>query len=139
MAQQDISALDYDHFRYHIIATFAHFLNNIKQYSYKKLNNNWWKICAKEFVPILDDKGQTLEDTQKKLFDRVMAEFPIDFLTEAQSNKLLSLLGIVCQNFIGRPTFTCYCGDRGCDGDCGVQSCGSCIDVCRCNKYNYRD
>ena len=28
-----------------------------------------------------------------------------------------------------------YCGDRYCDWGCGVQSCGGCIDVCRCSRY----
>jgi hypothetical protein len=28
--------------------------------------------------------------------------------------------------------WVCNCGDKECDGGCGVQSCGSCIDVCRC-------
>lgn len=26
----------------------------------------------------------------------------------------------------------CYCGHEECQQDCGTQSCGSCIDVCRC-------
>jgi hypothetical protein len=25
-----------------------------------------------------------------------------------------------------------YCGDEECDGECGVQQCGVCIDCCRC-------
>jgi hypothetical protein len=29
-----------------------------------------------------------------------------------------------------------YCGDEDCDGECGVQYCGCCIDVCRCS-YNW--
>ena len=27
----------------------------------------------------------------------------------------------------------CYCGDKSCDGNCGVLSCG-CIDCCRCGE-----
>jgi hypothetical protein len=29
----------------------------------------------------------------------------------------------------------CYCGYEECDWGCGVQSCGGCIDVCRCDRY----
>ncbi len=29
----------------------------------------------------------------------------------------------------------CYCKDEECDWGCGVQSCGGCIDVCRCDRY----
>jgi hypothetical protein len=25
-----------------------------------------------------------------------------------------------------------YCGDDRCEGECGIQDCGLCIDVCRC-------
>jgi hypothetical protein len=28
-----------------------------------------------------------------------------------------------------------YCGDQYCNIDCGVQSCGGCIDVCRCDRF----
>ncbi len=30
----------------------------------------------------------------------------------------------------------CSCGMDGCDGDCGTQGCGRCIDVCRCHCYD---
>jgi hypothetical protein len=29
----------------------------------------------------------------------------------------------------------CYCKDEECDWGCGVQSCGGCIDVCRCDRW----
>lgn len=28
-----------------------------------------------------------------------------------------------------------YCGDEDCEGGCGVQRCGVCIDVCRCDRW----
>ncbi len=28
-----------------------------------------------------------------------------------------------------------YCGEEECDGECGVQPCGECIDTCRCHCY----
>ena len=30
----------------------------------------------------------------------------------------------------------CYCDDKHCPGDCGVQDCGVCVDVCRCGGYD---
>jgi hypothetical protein len=31
-----------------------------------------------------------------------------------------------------------YCGEEWCEGNCGVQSCGACIDTCRCCEDNGR-
>jgi hypothetical protein len=28
-----------------------------------------------------------------------------------------------------------YCGENDCEGDCGVQRCGMCIDTCRCCEW----
>jgi hypothetical protein len=32
--------------------------------------------------------------------------------------------------------YRCPCIDEECDGSCGVQSCGRCIDVCRCCRHS---
>jgi hypothetical protein len=125
-----ISAVDNYYFQFHIVATFAEYLNNIGRYNYQTLNDISWEDRANEFIPILDDKNQNIEDTQKKLFDIVMAEFPKNFLTYNQSNELLDQVGMACQNFIKRNDFKCYCGDSDCEADCGVLDCG-CIDMCR--------
>jgi hypothetical protein len=33
--------------------------------------------------------------------------------------------------------YECPCIVKGCDGDCGTQACGICIDVCRCRDNPY--
>ncbi len=38
----------------------------------------------------------------------------------------------VCEN-----QYECPCIVKGCDGDCGTQACGICIDVCRCRDNPY--
>jgi hypothetical protein len=125
--------LENHYFQFHIVATFAEFLNDVEQHSYEFLNDaDWLEDCAKEFIPIICDKTQKLEDTQKKLFEKVMSKFPEKFLTEAQTNELLEQVGAAIQAYIGRFNTICYCRDPECDFDCGVQRCGSCIDVCRC-------
>jgi hypothetical protein len=131
-----LSAVDYHYFQFHIVATFAEYLNDVEQHSYQKLDDGeWWEDCAKEFIPLIRDETQKLEDTQKKLFEKVMSKFPKNFLTEAQTKELSEQLGMAINTFIDRSTPACYCGDKSCDGDCGVQSCGFCIDCCRCYKY----
>lgn len=130
MADQYISAVDNHYFQYHIVATFAEYLNNIEQHSYLKLNDLDWEACCNEFIPILKDKKKELGNTPKNIFDKTMAKFPKDFLTEDQSNELLIQVEKACQDFINCYNPVCYCGDKDCEWDCGVLDCG-CIDICR--------
>jgi hypothetical protein len=131
MTEQYISAVDNHYFQFHIVATFAEYLNNIEQHSYETLDDGvWWENCAKEFIPIICDKTQKLEDTQKKLVEQVMSKFPDNFLTETQTKELSEQVGMAIQTLIDRLNPTCYCGDRDCEWNCGVLDCG-CIDVCR--------
>jgi hypothetical protein len=52
-------------------------------------------------------------------------------LTAKQEEKVAALIKSGWAAFIGE-TPVHYCGDEGCDGECGVQPCGVCIDCCRC-------
>lgn len=136
MTSKNITILDNHYFQFHIVATFAEFLNDVEQHCYETLDDDeWWEECAKEFIPIIRDETHKLEDTQKKLFEKVMSKFPEKFLTEAQTNELLEQVGMAIQAYISQFNPICYCRDPNCDFECGVQSCGSCIDVCRCRWY----
>jgi hypothetical protein len=136
MASKNISILDNHYFQFHIVPTFAEYLNDVEHHSYETLDDGvWWEDCAKEFIPIMCDKEQKLEDTQKKLVEQVMSKFPENFLTEAQTKELSEQVGMAIQEFIDRHNPNCYCRDKSCDGDCGVMSCGVCIDCCRCHCY----
>ena len=49
---------------------------------------------------------------------------------------VISESGIAVEAEVGEETERPhYCGDDTCEWDCGYQSCGVCIDVCRCNDY----
>jgi hypothetical protein len=130
-----ISTTDLHYFKFHIVATFAEYLNDVEKCCYQKLTDDWWENCAKEFVPTLNDTTANLNETQKKLYTKVMSEFRENLLTETQTKELTEQVEMACQAFIDRYKPVCYCGDRTCDFDCGVQSCGMCIDCCRCYKY----
>lgn len=123
------------YFNFHIVATFAEYLNDVEQHCYEKLTDNWWKNCFNEFNPIIFNEGENDEETQSKLFTKVMSEFSKDLLTEAQKKELNTQLGDAIYAFKERFSIKCVCGIDCCDGDCGVQPCGMCIDVCRCYKY----
>ena len=55
-------------------------------------------------------------------------------LTAEQDAKLTEHIKAGWEAFIAE-TPVHYCGDKWCDGECGVQPCGACIDVCRCHCY----
>ena len=37
-------------------------------------------------------------------------------------------------NFISEDEFVCYCKNIECKGNCGVQPCGCCINICNCKQ-----
>jgi hypothetical protein len=135
MAAKKISEIDAYYFNFHIPATFAEYLNDVEKHSYEKLTEDWWRSMAEEYVPQINADDANIEEIKKAIFDKAMAHFPEKFLTEAQNKELLELVGEAIQAFIDRFKRVCYCGDRLCEFDCGVQSCGMCIDCCRCPSY----
>jgi hypothetical protein len=122
-------------FTYHIIGMFAEYLNDIQQHSYNKLTDEWWLALVRELdiVNKLDDNS---EEIQRSILEKVLAEFPKEFLTESQTDELKKNLEATYLSFVdmcvGPPH---YCRIPGCIGDCGIQSCGICIDCCRCPMY----
>lgn len=123
-------------FNYNVTPLFCEVLNDIEQHSYEKLDDEWWLTMFRELDIINKlDEGDTSE-TEKKIMEKVTGEFAKDFFTEAQLNELKKGLNAVYESFIfvvvGPPH---YCRIPGCDGDCGVQPCGICIDCCRCPMY----
>ena len=125
----------FHYFNFHIVATFAEYLNDVKQHCYEKLTDDWWNDCFHHFSPLIFDDTQKIDDTQKAVFDKVMNEFSKELLTEAQKKELNEFLGEAIIAYKDRFTIRCHCKIIGCDGDCGVQSCGRCIDCCRCPMY----
>lgn len=123
------------YFDFHIVATFAEYLNDVEQHCYEKLTDDWWKTCSNEIIPMIFDNEQNADETHNTLFTKVMSEFSKDLLTEAQKKELNTQLRDAICAFKDRFTEKCYCRNDSCSGDCGAQSCGMCIDVCRCSRY----
>jgi hypothetical protein len=123
------------YFNYYIVAAFAEFLNNIEKGSYKNLTDEWWEDCGSDYLPMITTGQYDVPTVSNTLLDRVLAEFPTDFLTAAQKEELYYIVKEALEAFNNRYTPLCYCGYSDCDGDCGTQSCGVCIDCCRCDKY----
>lgn len=117
-------------FNYYIAGTFAEFLNDIQQHSYKKLTDTWWRTCYTELKGLIYNPDTDTKEIQKKILDMVLAEFPKTMLTDEQITALTSELSHVYKAYDNFVHPVHYCGDRDCDWDCGVLSCG-CIDCCR--------
>lgn len=127
-----ITSTEFFYFNYYIISAFAEFLNNIEQHSYNIITDTWWRECCAELVILVRDNENCTDDIHIQLTNKVMAEVPHIILDKKQRKELLSEIKLGCKSFIKRLNFTHYCGDPKCDWGCGVQSCGGCIDVCRC-------
>jgi hypothetical protein len=136
--------VDFRHFNFHIVAVFAEYFNDVEQYSYMKLTEEWWLELHAEVCTLLDgedelnDKNEPVNksaETQDYIWEKVLAEFKKDFLNEKQVEELKEQLSDAFSAYkvYRRPAH--YCGDPSCDGDCGVQQCGVCIDCCRCPMY----
>lgn len=126
---------DFKKFNYYIVGTFAEVLNEIEQHSYEKLTDDWWKACHAEVKTLIQPPDVETEDIQQKILDKVLAEFPKDMMTAEQITMLKKILDSSYKAYYNTIHPVHYCGDWKCDWDCGVQSCGGCIDTCRCDAY----
>lgn len=122
-------------FNYNIVGMFCEYLNDVEHHSYDKLTDNWWLTIFRE-LDIINNAEKNSEDIQKNILEKVQAEFSKDFLTKEQLDELKKNLQDSYQSFIIENTTPIHhCRIPGCDGDCGIQSCGICIDYCSCYRY----
>jgi hypothetical protein len=126
-----IKNIDFYYFTYHIVSDFAKILDNTCIGYYEKLDDEWWYKQATIFIPLIDKGGD--EEIDTKLVDAVIGKLGIT-LTDELKQSLFETILMSIYRFINRnnQNTVCYCGDEGCDGTCGVLSCG-CIDSCKCD------
>jgi hypothetical protein len=141
-SKTSLSNIDFYHFTYYIVTTFARCFENICDEYHTLLNDKWWYNIAEEFVPIIESD----EEVYSKLYERVMTELE-SILTNEQKVEIylnrdctLEQIKSSIYGFNRRNISVCYCGDEDCDWTCGVQPCGCCIDSIKCDYYgDYRD
>jgi hypothetical protein len=112
MATQKISQTDMFYFNFHIISTFAEYLNNIEQRSYEKLTDDWWYNMAEKYIPLMNADDRNIKEIKKNIFDEVMNHFPKKFLTKKQNTQLFKFLGDAICAYIDSYKVVCYCGER---------------------------
>jgi len=128
--------LSYKDFDFHIVATVAEYTNNVEQHSYLRLSDEWWQARYAEVVAVIDSPDVKLSEVTKMILDKILAEFPENFLTAEQTAELSEELYMAVSAFHTlRNLFECNCGSLLCPGDCGYQQCGMCIDTCRCAMW----
>lgn len=122
-------------FNYNITPLFCECLNDVEQHSYDRLTDAWWLALFRELDIISNLEGDS-EEIQKQIIEKVLAEFTEGFLTKEQTDELKKSLVACYEGFIAVVVGPLhYCRIAGCRGDCGIQSCGICIDCCRCPMY----
>lgn len=132
MTTNEINQSDLHYFYFHIVSTFLEYLNTGELKRYKKIPDEIWMTYAKEFIPLIKSQDLKIEETKQSLFDKVMSHFDKNNLSDEGKKELLQQLSraILALSSYHKPI--CNCGVPSCDWECGVQSCGVCIDCCRC-------
>lgn len=122
-------------FNYNITSMFCEYLNDVEKHSYDKLTDAWWLALFRE-LDIISKLEDDSKEIRQQIIEKVLAEFDAGFLTKEQTEELSKNLSACYEGFIAVVVGPIhYCRIPGCDGDCGIQPCGVCIDCCRCPMY----
>jgi hypothetical protein len=119
-------------FNYYIVGSVVEFINNVEQHSYEKLTENWWINC---FKTVTQYNNIPTEVVKLMLVNRVLNVFPKLYKNDLYMNDLYEQISHAYDNFLDACEMKHNCGLKECDGECGVQPCGVCIDCCRCDIY----
>jgi hypothetical protein len=105
---------------------------------FSKISEKWTKTCEDYDE---SDLWALYDDCKKHKYEKTNAEAHIlakmkemirdTTLTAEQEAKVVTDIKTGWATFITE-TPVHYCGEEECDGLCGVQPCGVCIDRCRC-------
>jgi hypothetical protein len=130
------NTLTFIHFNYFVAGAVCEFLNNVEQHSYEPLNRNWWINCFSLVSAIDDDDTHMKEIILNSVLETIPKKLAIlrDELSEVITFGVKDFLK-KCKH-IQYCNTTHNCGFSACDGLCGVQPCGVCVDCCRCDTYS---
>jgi hypothetical protein len=121
-------------FNYHIRSTVTEYLNNIQQHSHENLTEFWWTEQFNMVCELIKNKTSPII-IQDKIIENALRILPENLLDSQQINQLYEFMNVAFASFIDSSYRTHFCNIQSCVGDCGYQSCGICIDVCRCATY----
>lgn len=120
--------------------------NNLSEEDEEDYNNYISSIQSVANTPLVTSLDPDREDTQEFKYDGVTKSEVVDILSVCWNegcNNPLSPSWNECERCDACCTCVgkCPCRDRHCSGDCGTQSCGVCIDTCRCrgSRVEFRD
>jgi hypothetical protein len=131
-SDRTIYTISYRNYNNHIVSTVYSIINGIKHDITLRLNDTFWMNCYKALIERINEDD---EDNCRFIIKTIDDMFPQNTLTKKHKSDLMKSLMEEYPVFMTahlHPNTICYCGDAGCDWGCGVQSCGGCIDVCRC-------
>jgi hypothetical protein len=134
-SEQYCSAADFRSFVQYVITPIRCYLLDSCSV---QLDNNW---LYSYIEPLINDIQSTPDDkliSHISFFNDILTKLDKP-LTIQQNQDLFTVITDGIKLFTNTDTTRiCDCGDRHCDGTCGVLSCG-CIDSCKCDAYDYWD
>jgi hypothetical protein len=126
---------DFKEFTFFVRSAATEFLNNVKQGSYKILDDAWWKAAHDGILKMVDEHQYNNYGISSRFIDSLLAKLPAGLLDEKLKGDFIEYIVQAYIRYNAGVKETCYCDDALCGGDCGVHACG-CIDTCRCWQYD---
>jgi hypothetical protein len=132
--------IQYNRFDYIVIGSIMEYLNNILQSVFDVFPDNWSVKCYLKTLNLIKNLA-TLDDIACGIMDEIFDRIDEGSLSDLEYQQLYEHI-ISAMNDLVNVCDTCLktdcknpdeCGESLMDS--GIQSCGGCIDVCRCKIY----
>ena len=99
-------SFDYKEFEFYIVGLISEYINDIEQYSYENLSDDWWYTLYKQIMnPVEQSENyfgynlKSIESITMMILDKVLAELPADFMTIHQKEEFADQIEIAVRAF----------------------------------------
>ena len=104
--ESSANVFDYKEFEFYIVGLISEYINDIEQYSYETLSDEWWYALYTRIMNPIEQseicfgyKLQSIESITMMILDKVLAEFADDFMTIHQKEEFADQIEIAVRAF----------------------------------------